>query len=84
MKNQINSKEEFNALARKIRLEKVDRKEILKLKHETILNERQKNKKMKNIIMIQRVFRGHKFRKSFQSVIDDLNEIGRASCRERV
>lgn len=74
MKNQINSKEEFNALARKIRLEKVDRKEILKLKHETILNERQKNKKMKNIIMIQRVFRGHKFRKSFQSVIDDLNE----------
>ena len=78
MKNRIESQspsttDEFSALAKKIRMEKIDRKEIQKLKLETIMNERQKHRRMKCIIKLQSAFRGYKFRKQFQVVIDDLN-----------
>ena len=78
MKNRIDSstpstQDEFSALAKKIRLEKIDRKEIQKLKLETIMNERQKHRRMRCIIKLQSAFRGYKFRKQFQVVIDDLN-----------
>ena len=46
--------DDFSELAKKIRMEKIDKKEIQKLKQETEKNKREKKKKKKNNLIIKK------------------------------
>ena len=69
----IDPNESFSVIAKKIRMSKVDQKEIQKLKQESLMKERERQRKKKCITTIQRIYKGHLFRKKFKTQMDELN-----------
>lgn len=63
----------FDSLAHKLRMQKFDKNEILKLKNDAISNERLKLRKRKSVLRIQKVFKGYLLRKKFKLVIEEIN-----------
>lgn len=63
------SQSEFDTLAQKLRLQKFDKTQIQKIKHDAVLNEKIKNKRKKNALRIQKFFRGYLVRKKFKNIM---------------
>ena len=53
-------------------MSKVDQKEIQKLKQESLMKERERQRKKKCITTIQRIYKGKLFRKKFKKVLTHL------------
>lgn len=63
----------FSVLAKQIRLDKFDKREIMQIKNETMKMQRQKTIKNKSIIKIQSAIRGYFSRKKFTEIMQDYN-----------
>lgn len=63
------SQSEFDTLAQKLRMQKFDKTQIQKIKSDAVLNEKRKNKMKKNVLKIQKYYRGYVIRKKFSSIM---------------
>lgn len=60
---------DFNDFAKKLRMERIDKNAIIQYKTEAINHEKEKRKKNKSIILIQKLFKGYILRKKFKSIL---------------
>ena len=63
----------FDQLARKIRQNKINKREMRKIKKEVIEINMKKTKKNKMAIYIQKITRGYLYRKRFQKILEKVN-----------
>ena len=63
----------FNKLAKKIRQEKINKKEIAALRKELSISNNSKIQMNKSIVKIQKIFRGFLFRKKYYKHLEEVN-----------
>jgi hypothetical protein len=68
-KNNKSGGDTFEALSKKLRLERVNKEEIHKIHNEAVQNEKLKSKIKRSVLLIQRLFRGYIARKKFKTVM---------------
>jgi len=89
MKNNFEKPGDFNSIALKLRMQRYDKETVNKLKEDAAKFEKEKNKKRKAAIKIQKNFRGFSLRKKFSEIMEEINtniiiDYVRAKRKERI